>query len=69
MYKTIDSISSQLAILHVPRVIYMPSWNGPAILQRPVTYRHGLEHIYIYPESYTCCTSVSASKAYIVQDR
>ena len=32
MYNTMDSISSQLAILHMPGVIYMPSRNGPAIL-------------------------------------
>jgi len=29
MYNTVDSISSQLAILHIPGVIYMPSRNGP----------------------------------------
>jgi len=38
MYNTVDSISSQLAILHMPEVIYMPSRNGPAIPQRPRTY-------------------------------
>ena len=29
MYNTVDSISSQLVILHMPGVIYMPSRNGP----------------------------------------
>jgi len=29
MYNTVDSISYQLAILHMPGVIYMPSRNGP----------------------------------------
>jgi len=29
MYNTVDSISSQLAILHMPGVIFIPSRNGP----------------------------------------
>jgi hypothetical protein len=29
IYNTVDSIFSQLAILHMPEVIYMPFWNSP----------------------------------------
>ena len=53
MYKTIDSISSQLAILHMSGVINMPSRNGPAIPQLLRPYRYGLNpgtalNIYTY---------------------
>jgi len=46
MYNTVDSISSQLVILHMPGVIYMPSRNGPAIPPRPGPSWNGPEHIY-----------------------
>jgi len=39
MYNTVDSISYQLAILHMPGVIYMPSRNGPEhIFMARLTY-------------------------------
>jgi len=42
MYKTIGSVSSQLAKLHTTGVIYMPPRNGPVIPQLPGPYWYGL---------------------------
>ena len=47
MYNTVDLISSQLVILHMPRVIYMPSRNGPEHIHTDISYIYSY-YIFFY---------------------